>query len=252
MEEGEGGSPTKPPFVPKPPKRHRKGSVLTKRKKSIFNWESARDTLGLGHDIHPRTVNPAATASNGNAAAASTIINSPSKEEVKAENKMLKEQADTLERKIGTLESSNITSKRKVECLQTNVKSLSGSLKTEKIKSRCAIEQLLMVTTTQHDMLLSTFHDKISHIEEEHAISLRKFSRYNKNMAHDNQKSINQLKKRHAKEIKTLSNEYIGDLTQMENKHNKMMVSSCECIRGMFISLLTVIYYYYYYYRHNL
>ena len=130
------------------------------------------------------------------------------------------------ERKIGSLESSNITSKRKAECLRTQVISLSGSLKAEKIKSRTAIEQLLLVTTTQHDMLLSTFHDKIAHIEEEHAISLRKISRYNNNMAHDNQKSINQLKKRHAKEIETLSTEYIGDLTQMENKHNKTMVSS--------------------------
>ena len=100
-------------------------------------------------------------------------------------------------------------------------------------------------------MLLSTFHNKISHIEEEHAISLRKISQYNNNMAHDNQKSINQLKRRHAKEIETLSTKYIGNLTQMENKHNKMMVSSRECIRGMFISLLTVVYYYYYYYYYR-
>jgi cell division protein FtsB len=77
----------------------------------------ARNTLSLDHDIHPLKVYSAATASTGNAAAAPTIISSPSKEEVKAENKKLKEQADMLEHKIGSLESSNIRSKRKVECI---------------------------------------------------------------------------------------------------------------------------------------
>jgi len=44
-------------------------------------------------------------------------------------------------------------------------------------------------------MLLSTFHDKIVHIEEEHAVSLRKITRDNNLMAHDNQKAINLLNK---------------------------------------------------------
>jgi hypothetical protein len=124
-----------------------------------------------------------------------------------------------LEREVGT-------AKRKVDCLQTQVKSLSGSLKTEKIKSWNAIEQLLKVTTIQQDKLLSTFHDKILSIEEGHAISLRKLTRDNNNMTNNNQKSINQLKKRHAKEIEMLSTEYLGDLTRMENDHNNTMVSS--------------------------
>jgi hypothetical protein len=75
-------------------------------------------------------------------------------------------------------------------------------------------------------MLLSTFHDKIVSIEEGHAISLRKLTRDNNNMTRSNQKSINQLKKRHAKEIELLSTEYLGDLTRMENDHNNTMVSS--------------------------
>ena len=198
------------------------------------------DTLVVTHNLQVYSAAISATASIGNAAA---TINSPTKKEIKAENKKLKERADMLEHKIGSLESSNIRSKRKVECIQTHLKSLSDSLKTEKIKSWNAIEKLLNVTTTQHDMLLSTFHDKIVHIEEEHAVSLRKITRDNNLMAHDNQKAINLLNKEHAKEINTLSTKYIGDLTHMENKHNQTMVSSHEYIQTMFLSLLTGIYY---------
>ena len=92
--------PTKPSFAPKPLKGRMKGGVSWKQKKSTYDWESSRGPLGLGHDIHPFIIYTAATASTGNAVAASTIINSHSKEEGKAENKNMKEQAKTLERKI--------------------------------------------------------------------------------------------------------------------------------------------------------
>ncbi len=124
--EGEGRGvqpPSKPPFVPKPPKR--RPGKLKRAKISNYDWESARDTLGITHNFQVYSAAISSTASIGNAAA---TINSPTKEEVKSENKKLKEQADMLEHKIGSLESSNIRSKRKVECLQTHLKSLSDSL----------------------------------------------------------------------------------------------------------------------------
>ena len=211
-----GQPPSKPCYVPKPPKRKRK---ITRRKKnSKYDWGTAREELGVTHNSHVYAAANAATASTAINTTSATI-NSPSKEEVKAENKKLNSHTITLEREVGT-------AKRKVDCLQTQVKSLSGSLKTEKIKSWNAIEQLLKVTTIQQDKLLSTFHDKILSIEEGHAISLRKLTRDNNNMTNNNQKSINQLKKRHAKEIEMLSTEYLGDLTRMENDHNNTMVSS--------------------------
>jgi hypothetical protein len=219
--EGEGMGeqpPSKPRYVPKPP--NRKSKITRRVKNSTYNWKMAREELGVTHHRQVICALNATTASTDNdTASTSTTINSPSKEEVKAENKKLKEQTYKLEREVGK-------AKRKVDCLQTQVKSLSGSLKTEKIKSWNAIEQLLKVTTIQQDTLLSTFHDKIVSIEEGHAISLRKLTRDNNNMTHNNQKSINQLKKRHAKEIELLSTEYLGDLTRMENDHNNTMVSS--------------------------
>jgi hypothetical protein len=215
-----GQPPSKPRYVPKPPKR--KKALAVRRKNSAYDWETARTTLGLGNERNNSLIYAAAnaaSASTDNATTATTTtINSPSKEEVKAENKKLMMHTITLEREVGT-------AKRKVDCLQTQVKSLSGSLKTEKIKSWNAIEQLLKVTTIQQDKLLSTFHDKIVSIEEGHAISLRKLTRDNNNMTDNNLKSINKLKKRHAKEIKMLSTEYLGDLTRMENDHNNTMVS---------------------------
>jgi len=132
-----GQPPSKPRYVPKSPKR--KKALAVRRKNSGYDWETARTTLGLGNERNNWLIYAAAnaaTASTDNAATAT--INSPSKEEVKAENKRLKEQKDTLERKVGT-------SKRKVECLQTQVKSLSDTLKAERIKSRVAIESYCLL-----------------------------------------------------------------------------------------------------------
>jgi len=76
--------------------------------------------------------------------------------------------------------------------------------------------------------LLKTFHDKIADIQNDHKNSLRRITQDSSNMANDNEKAINKLMKKHAKEIETLSNEYMVDLTQTENRHNQTMVSSCE------------------------
>jgi hypothetical protein len=78
---------------------------------------------------------------------------SPTNEEVKEERDMLYTIATDLECK---LESSN----NKNESLASKSKSLANSLKTEKLKSRSTMEQLLLLTTTQTEKLIATFHDK--------------------------------------------------------------------------------------------
>ena len=69
------------------------------------------------------------------------------------------------------------------------MKSLSGSLKMEKIKSWNAIEQLLLVTSADHDTLVSKFHDRIVRIQEEHEINLHK--NYSGQQLHGIQQSKN-------------------------------------------------------------
>ena len=213
--------PSKPRYVPRPPK-HKRGK-LKRTKVSTYDWKKAREELGVTHHQQVYSATRAATASTASTAnaTAAAIVNSPSKEEVKAENKKLAMQTYTLERRVET-------AKRKVDCLQTQVKSLSNTLKEEKIKSRGVIENLLIVTAAEHDTLLKSFHDNIVHIENEHNSSLRKITRDSNNMANDNKKAIDKLMKKHAKEIETISNKYMVDLTQVENRHNKTMVSLCE------------------------
>ena len=117
--EGMGGQPpSKPRYVPKPPKRKRK--IDRRRKNSSYHWEMAREELGVTHNLQVYSAAKAAAASTANDTTSATI-NSPSKEEVKAENKKLMMHTITLEREVGM-------AKRKVDCLQTQVKSLSGSL----------------------------------------------------------------------------------------------------------------------------
>ena len=70
MEWRGGQPPPKPPFVPKPPKR---GPGKLKRAKiSKYNWESARDTLGVTHHLQVYSAAIASTTSIGNAAATAT------------------------------------------------------------------------------------------------------------------------------------------------------------------------------------
>ena len=183
-----GQPPSKPCYVPKPPKRKRK---ITRRKKnSNYDWETAREELGVTHNSHVYAAANAATASTANNTTSATI-NSPSKEEDKAENKKLKEQTYKLEEQTYALECKVGMAKRKANCLQTRVKSLLDALKAERIKSRVAIEKLLLVTATEHDTLLKTFHDKTADIENDHYSPLLRITRDSSNMANDNEKAIN-------------------------------------------------------------
>jgi hypothetical protein len=189
----------------------------------------------------------AATVSTALTLVETPLINSPTKEEVKAENKMLKDSAAAYKRKILSLESKNETTTRKAERLHVRVCSLSESLKMEKKKSRIAIEQLLILTTSQHNELMSKFQEKIQddvHVEHDRAMcSLQDARRrdvlnnqksisclqnqQSVDLTH-NQKSIERLQNQHSALLTKLKCDYQNDLTQMENRHNKSMVCLCH------------------------
>jgi hypothetical protein len=57
--------------------------------------------------------------------------------------------------------------------LKLHVHSLSDSLKSEKRKSRAAVEQLLIVMSMQHNKMLETLEVKINNIQTKHDLSLR-------------------------------------------------------------------------------
>jgi hypothetical protein len=105
----------------------------------------ARESLGLEANANHLQAFSAAVASSVTQVE-TPLVNSPTKEEVKFENWILKEDAATYKRKILALESANKSSTRNAKRLKSQVRSLSDSLKIEKNKSRVAIQQLLAVT----------------------------------------------------------------------------------------------------------
>jgi len=131
---------------------------------------------------------------------------------------MLHTIATDLERK---LESSN----KKIETLASKSKSLANSLKTEKLKSRSTMEQLLLLTTTQTEELISSFHDRITQLKTEHDSAVRKLHRISASERIDNHKSIERLLRSHDKQMKQLNGDYTVALAEMEEAHNKKIVS---------------------------
>jgi hypothetical protein len=127
---------------------------------------------------------------------------------VKFENRILKEDAATNKHKILTLELANKSSTRKAKRLKSQVHSLSDSLKIEKKKSRVAINQLLTVTTMQHNELIAKFHIKIGNIQTEHDCALCKLQCGSRNKILNNQKSIERLLKQHNKQMTQLESDY--------------------------------------------
>ncbi len=126
--------------------------------------------------------------------------------------------ATDLECKLG---SSN----KKIELLASKSKSLAKSLKMEKLKSRSMMEQLLLLTTTQTKELIATFHDRLSQLKTEQYIAVRKLQRSSDNERLDNQKSIEHLIRSHNKQLKQLTADYTIALAEMEEGHNKKIVS---------------------------
>ena len=90
-------------------------------------------------------------------------------------------------------------SKKKFESLQSKSRTLADSLKTEKSKSKYAMEQLLIVTTTQTNELLASFQDQSAKLQRN--------------------------KKTHNKQMSQLESEYQVSVTDLENQHNKKITS---------------------------
>jgi len=132
-----GDSTIKLPFRRKTPKR-KKIKLGHKRKASIYDWKSAKDALGLDTQAHNLQVYSAAVSSG--VAVETPTVSSPTKEEVKAENSLLKEDAVECNQKICELELKNKSAARNSKRMKLQVLSLSDSLKAEKKKSRAAIK----------------------------------------------------------------------------------------------------------------
>ncbi len=189
------------------------------------------------------------------AAVETPTVNSPSKEEVKAENSLLKEDTVEYNHKICELELKNKSAARNSKRIKLQVLSISDSLKAEKKKSRAAIKQLLTLSAMQHNVLVTTFQDKISNFLTEHDHTIYQLQHHTDRQIHENQRSIERLTndnqksiehltkrrdrqindnqrliecltKQHFQQICKLESEYREHLTHMENHHNKSMVSS--------------------------
>jgi len=146
------------------------------------------------------------------------LVISPSKEEVKAERDMFKH-------KFSTLESANESSKQTIASLRSKSLSLSLALKNEKIRSRTAMEQLLLVATRQTEELIATFQDRFRKLKTEHKADLHKLMRGSDQYRFDNQKYLERLHKTYEKKISELESGYRICFAEMEDKHQKMIVS---------------------------
>ena len=191
--------PSKKPFVPKLP-RHRKIGIGRKKKESKYNYGAARASLNAPH-AHHFQVYSAAVSSNVDAVDETPPAISPTKEEVKAERDMLHSIAIDFERKLDS-------SSKKIDSLESKSRSLSNSLKEEKLKSRTAMEQLLLVTTTQTNELIASFKDRFNNLKSDHDNSLCKLLRNSKSERHHNQTSIDRITKNHNTQMSQLESEY--------------------------------------------
>jgi len=167
---------------------------LKKAKKSSYDYDWAQEALDLPENANHLQVYSAAKASNEIVADNSEAIRnitplviSPSKEEVKSERDMFK-------RKFSTLESANESSKQTITSLHSKSLSLSLALKNEKIRSRTAMAELLLVTTRQTEELSATFQDRFRRIKTEHREDLRKLMHGSDQDRFDNQKYFKRLR----------------------------------------------------------
>ena len=98
-------------------------------------------------------------------------------------------------RKFSTLESANESSKQSIASLRSKSLSLLLALKNEKIRSRTAMEELLLVTTRQTEELIANFQDRFRRIKTEHKADLRKLMHGSDQDRFDNQKYFKRLRK---------------------------------------------------------
>ena len=109
--------------------------------------------------------------------------------------------------------------------LRSKSLSLSLALKNEKIRSRTAMEELLLVTTRQTKELISTFQDRFRKLKTEHKADLRKLMRGSDQDRFDTQKYLERLRKTYEKKISELELDYRICFAEMEDKHQKKIVS---------------------------
>ena len=198
---------------------------MKKAKKSSYDYDRAREALDLPENANHLQVYSAAKASNeiitDNSEAIGNItplVISPSKEEVKAERDMFK-------RKFSTLESANESSKQTITSLCSKSLSLSLALKNEKIRSRTAMEQLLLVTTRQSEELIATFQDRFRKLKTEHKADLHKLMHGSDQDRFDNQKYLKRLRQTYKKKISELELDYRICFAEMEDRHQIKIVS---------------------------
>ncbi len=96
-----------------------------------------------------------------------SLVTSPTKDEVKEERDMLHSIATVFERK---LESST----RKVKSLETKSRMLAHCLREEKSRSRSAMGKLIAVTATQTEELIATFQKKLTELKSDHDTTICK------------------------------------------------------------------------------
>ena len=87
------------------------------------------------------------------------------------------------------------------------------------------MKQLLLLTTTQTEELIASFHERSMQLKTEHDSTVRKLHHINDSEQIDNQKSIKRLLRSHNKQMKQLNGDYLVALAEMEEAHNKKIVS---------------------------
>ena len=97
------------------------------------------------------------------------------------------------------------------------------------MKSRSVMEHLLLLTTTQTEELIATFHVRFTQLKTKHDIAIQKSQRISDNELVSNQKSIKRLIRSHNKQMKQLNGDYTVALAEMEKAHNQKIVS-LQCV----------------------
>jgi Skp family chaperone for outer membrane proteins len=87
------------------------------------------------------------------------------------------------------------------------------------------MEQLLLVTTRQTEELIATFQDRFRKLKTEHKADLHKLMRGSDQDRSDNQKYLKRLRKMYKKKISELESDHRIFFAEMEDKHQKKIVS---------------------------
>ena len=114
-----------------------------------------------------------------------------------------------------------------IDSLQSKYRTLADSLKVEKSKSRTAMEQLLIATTTQTqtNKLIASFQDRFNKLQNDNNTFLHKLQRTTESQLYCNQTSIEHSTTRHNKQFLLLESAYCVSLVNIENNHNKAIAS---------------------------